>query len=30
MLPPRFFAHLRGKILAAHLRHKLARVPRSG
>ncbi len=29
MLPPRFFAHLRDKILQAHLHRKLARVPRS-
>jgi hypothetical protein len=29
MLPPRFFAHLRDKILEAHLHWKLARVPRS-
>ena len=29
MLPPRFFAHIRDKILQAHLRHKLARVPRT-
>jgi hypothetical protein len=29
MLPPRFFAHVRDKILQAHLRHKLARIPRS-
>lgn len=29
MLPPRFFAHLRDKILQAHLRRKLTIVPRS-
>jgi hypothetical protein len=29
MLPPRFFDHLRDKILKAHLQRKLARVPRS-
>jgi hypothetical protein len=29
LLPPRFFAHLRDKILQAHLQRKLARVPRS-
>jgi hypothetical protein len=28
-LPPRFFAHVRDKILQAHLRRKLAIVPRS-
>jgi hypothetical protein len=29
MLPSRFFAHVRDKILQAHLRRKLAIVPRS-
>ena len=29
MLPPRFFAHVRDKILQAHLRRKLSRVGRS-
>jgi hypothetical protein len=29
MLPPRFFAHLRDRILQTHLRRKLSRVPRS-
>lgn len=29
MLPPRFFAHIRDKILQAHLVRKLNRVPRS-
>jgi hypothetical protein len=29
MLPPRFFAHVRDKILQAHLRRKLTRVGRS-
>ncbi|MBW4093149.1 MAG: type II toxin-antitoxin system PemK/MazF family toxin [Proteobacteria bacterium] len=29
MLPPRFFAHVRDKILKAHLQRKLNRVPRS-
>lgn len=29
MLPPRFFIHLREKILESHLRRKLARIPRS-
>jgi hypothetical protein len=29
MLPPRFFAHLRDKILQAHLRRKLSRVQRT-
>jgi hypothetical protein len=28
-LPPRFFAHVRDKILQAHLRRKLTRVGRS-
>jgi hypothetical protein len=29
MLPPRFFAHVRDRLLQAHLRRKLGRVPRS-
>ncbi len=29
MLPPRFFAHVRDRILQAHLHRKLSRVPRS-
>lgn len=29
VLPPRFFAHIRGRILQAHLHRKLNRVPRS-
>jgi hypothetical protein len=29
MLPPRFFAHLRDKILQANLQRKLSRIPRS-
>jgi len=29
MLPPRFFAHLRDKILQAHARRNLLRIPRS-
>jgi hypothetical protein len=29
MLPPRFFAHLRDRILQAHLHRKLSQVPRS-
>ncbi|MDR3531286.1 MAG: type II toxin-antitoxin system PemK/MazF family toxin [Rhodopila sp.] len=29
MLPPRFFAHVRDRILQAHLHRKLNRVPRS-
>jgi hypothetical protein len=29
MLPPRFFAHIRDRILQAHLRRKLSRVSRS-
>ncbi len=29
ILPPRFFAHVRDKILQAHLQRKLARVPRA-
>lgn len=29
MLPPRFFAHLRDRILQAHARRRLNRVPRS-
>ena len=29
MLPPRFFAHLRDRILQAHLHRKLNRVPRT-
>lgn len=29
MLPPKFFAHVREKILQAHLSRKLSRVPRS-
>lgn len=29
MLPPRFFAHVRDRILQAHLRRKLTRVERS-
>jgi hypothetical protein len=29
MLPPRFFAHVRDKLLQAHLRRKLNQIPRS-
>jgi hypothetical protein len=29
MLPPRFFAHIRERILQAHLHRTLNRVPRS-
>lgn len=29
MLPPRFFAHVRDRILQAHLRRRLSRVPRA-
>jgi hypothetical protein len=29
MLPPRFFAHVRDRILQAHLDRKLSQVPRS-
>lgn len=29
MLPPRFFAHVRDKILQAHLNRRLSRVPRT-
>lgn len=29
MLPPRFFAHVRDRLLAAHRRRKFARVPRT-
>jgi hypothetical protein len=29
MLPPRFFAHIRDRLLQAHLHRKLSRVPRS-
>ena len=29
MLPPRFFAHVRDRILQAHLQHKLTQIPRT-
>jgi hypothetical protein len=29
MLPPRFFTHIRDKLLQAHLRRGLNRVPRT-
>jgi hypothetical protein len=29
MLPPRFFAHVRDRLLQAHTQRKLTRVPRS-
>lgn len=30
MLPPRFFAHIRDRLLHAHARRRLSRIPRTG